>query len=232
MAAGIGWPQRPRVAGFSRSGPRGLGPGLECASEPPRAPGSTHHAASGGRRRRRPSRTARPAPRPPGSSSRGGPSPAPRRLAAAAATSPQRRALTSLRRSPADHRVEPAALQGDLVGLHAAAAATTAGSRWRGPRRGQPPRKGRAWPRPRADGGPPVARQHPGGALPGRALLAGEAGPEARRGDRRRRARRGSPLLVELGQVAGQGRVIERPAGEPGVEAAQRPGCTPSGCSG
>ena len=48
--------------------------------------------------------------------------------AAAAATSAHRRALTSLRRIPAieeeprDHRVEPAALDGDLVGLDAAAA--------------------------------------------------------------------------------------------------------------
>ena len=55
-----------------------------------------------------------------------------------------------------------------------------------------------------ADGGPPVARQHPGGAFAGRALLAGEQSPEARRGHRRRRARRGSPLLVELGEIAGE----------------------------
>ena len=42
-----------------------------------------------------------------------------------------------------------------------------------------------------AGGGPPVASQHPRGAFAGRALLAGEAGPEARRGHRRRRARLG-----------------------------------------
>ena len=80
-----------------------------------------------------------------------------------------------------------------------------------------------------ADGGPPVARQHPGGPFRGRALLAGEPGSEARRGHRRRRARRGSPLLVELGEVAGERRVLETPTREPGVEAADGAGVRPSG---
>ena len=47
--------------------------------------------------------------------------------------------------------------------------------------------------------------------FPGRALLAGETGPEARRSHRRRRARRVSPLLVELGEVAGERHVLEAP---------------------
>ena len=56
-----------------------------------------------------------------------------------------------------------------------------------------------------AASGPPVSRQDPGRPFPGRARRAGEGGPEARRGHRRRRARRGSPLLVELGEVADEG---------------------------
>ena len=82
------------------------------------------------------------------------------------------------------------------------------------------------------DGGPTVAREDPRRSFPGRTRRAGEAGPEARRGHRRRRARRSSPLLVELGEVAGQGRVLERPAGEPGVEAAQSAGVRPAGVRG
>ena len=57
-------------------------------------------------------------------------------------------------------------------------------------------------------GGPPIAREDPGRSFPGRARLDGEAGAEARRGHRRRRARRRSSLLVEFGEVAGQGRVL------------------------
>ena len=41
------------------------------------------------------------------------------------------------RTHPRDHRVEPAALEGDLLGRGGAA-----GDRWRGPRPGQPPRSG------------------------------------------------------------------------------------------
>ena len=36
-------------------------------------------------------------------------------------------------------------------------------------------------------------------------------------------------LVVELGDVGGEGCVLERPAGEPGVEAAERPGVRPAG---
>ena len=81
---------------------------------------------------------------------------------------------------PRDHRVEPAALQGDVAGLDAVAAATrpVAGGEDRGQvRRHEGARLATA----AADGGPSVAGEHPGGALAGRALLAGEAGPEARR---------------------------------------------------
>ena len=53
------------------------------------------------------------------------------------------------------------------------------------------------------------AVEDPAGAFPGRARLAGEAGPEAGRGHRRRGACRGSPLVVELVEVGGEGRVLE-----------------------
>lgn len=43
----------------------------------------------------------------------------------------------------------------------------------------------------------------------------GEAGPEARRGHRRRHARRRPDLIVELAEVLGQARVLERSAVEP-----------------
>ena len=59
-----------------------------------------------------------------------------------------------------------------------------------------------------------VAGEHPGGLLAGRVRLAEEFDPEARRGGRRG----GAPRVVELGEVGGQGRVIELLAGEPGVE--------------
>ena len=52
----------------------------------------------------------------------------------------------------------------------------------------------------------------------------GEAGPEAGRGHRRRGACRGSPQVVELGEVGGEGCILEPAAVEPGVEAAERPG--------
>ena len=65
-------------------------------------------------------------------------------------------------------------------------------------------------PRPRRRGRWQVARTAARSAAPEGARLA-EAGPEARRGHRRRRARGGSPLLVELGEVAGQGRVPRAP---------------------
>ena len=66
-------------------------------------------------------------------------------------------------------------------------------------------------------GGPPVAGQNPGRPFPGRIGLAGEAGPEARRGHRRRGARQRPALVVELGEVDSEARILERPAGEPGV---------------
>ena len=78
-------------------------------------------------------------------------------------------------------------------------------------------------------GGPPVAGQDPGGVFPGRARLMGEAGPEAGRGHRRRGACRGSPQVVELGEVGGEGCILEPAAVEPGVEAAERPGVRPAG---
>ena len=46
--------------------------------------------------------------------------------------------------------------------------------------------------------------------------------PEARRGHRRRRARRRPALVVELAGVGGEGGVRDGPVVEPGVEAAER----------
>ena len=62
------------------------------------------------------------------------------------------------------------------------------------------------------DGGPPVAGEDPGGGFPSRARLTGEAGREARRGHRRRGARRGSAPIVELGEVGGEGCILGHPA--------------------
>ena len=57
----------------------------------------------------------------------------------------------------------------------------------------------------------------------------GEAGPEARRGHHRRGARRRPALVVEFGEVGGEGLVVEPAAGEPGVEpAAGEPGVEPA----
>ena len=56
----------------------------------------------------------------------------------------------------------------------------------------------------------------------------GEAGPEARRGHHRRGARRRPALVVEFGEVGGEGLVVEPAAGEPGVEPAQSAGVRPA----
>ena len=76
---------------------------------------------------------------------------------------------------------------------------------------------------------PAVAGEHSGGLLAGRVHLAGEAGPEPRRGDRHPGARGGAPRGVELGEVGGQGRVIELLAAEPGVELAEGAGVGAAG---
>ena len=78
-------------------------------------------------------------------------------------------------------------------------------------------------------GGPPVTGQHPGGALAGGSGLPGQLRAETRRGDRHRRARRGAPGIVQLGEVGRQGHVVELAPVEPGVEAAERAGVRPSG---
>ena len=129
---------------------------------------------------------------------------------------------------PCDHGGEAAALEGDPLGLGAAAsparpvAGGEDGGEVRGPERPRLPSAAIA-------GGPPVAGEDPGRPFPGRARLAGEAGPEARRGYRRRRARRRPALVVELGEVGGEGRVLEPPAVEPGGQAAEGPGVRPAG---
>ena len=91
---------------------------------------------------------------------------------------------------PRDHRVELAALQGDLVGFDGAAGTPrpVAG----GENRGEVSRHEGAG-LAAAGGGPPVAGEHRGGAFAGGTRLASEAGPETRRGHRRRRARRALP---------------------------------------
>ena len=133
--------------------------------------------------------------------------------------------------SPADYGIEAAALEGDLVGFDppSAPARTMAGGEDGGEVCG-PERAGLA--AAALAGGSPVAGENPGGAFPGRARLSGEAGPEARRGGRHRGARRRPARAVELGEVGGEVLVVEGPAGEPGVEAADRPGVRPAGVRG
>ena len=142
----------------------------------PRPPGSRRTAASGARRRHRPftNRTSLVSPSGfvlPRRTVTSTPSPA-----AASATAAHRRALTSLGRIPAitaSSRPRSRATSSD-----AAARPVTGGED-----RGQVSRHEGARLAPAtAAGGPPVAGEHPGGAFPGRAQLAGEAGPEVRRG--------------------------------------------------
>ena len=51
-----------------------------------------------------------------------------------------------------------------------------------------------------------------------RARLAGKASPAAHRGHRRRGLASARPWFVELGEVGGQGRILQRPAIEPSAE--------------
>ena len=139
---------------------------------------------------------------------------------------------------PGDHGVEAAALEGDLLGLTAAAAPAglvAGGEDGVEVRRPERPRL----PPAAIAGGPPVAGEDPGRPFSGRARVAVEAGPEARRGHSRRSearrghsrrgARRRPALVVEFGEVGGEGYVLKRATIEPGVEAAERPGVRPVG---
>ena len=80
-------------------------------------------------------------------------------------------------------------------------------------------------------GGSPVAGEDPGRSFLGRGRLAGEAGPGSTRPRPllRRSPAPGPSLVVELGEVRAESGVLERPAAEPSVEAAQS---TPGRCSG
>ena len=131
-----------------------------------------------------------------------------------------------MKEEPRDHGGEAAALEGELVGLDDAAATPrpVAGGRWRGRRPGLPPRMP-------ATAVAAVAVEDPAGAFPGRALLAGEAGPEAGRGHRRRRRLAGALpwSWSRRGRAARVASSSPRPS-EPGVEPAERPGVRP-GCS-
>ena len=57
----------------------------------------------------------------------------------------------------------------------------------------------------------------------------GELGAEARRSHRHRGARRGAASVVQLGEVGGQGHIVELAGVEPGVEPSERPGVGPPG---
>ena len=142
-------------------------PDLEGGNSAGRRAGPALEAEASRRaRRRRPSRTARPSSRPPGSSCRGGPSSRHGRRGRRGDVGPPQGAHLAPthprhEEEPCDHRVEAAPLDGDLVGLDAAATPRTlAGSEVGEPRSAAP--KGRAWPRPRSPDGPPVAREDPG----------------------------------------------------------------------
>ena len=94
----------------------------------------------------------------------------------------------------------------------------TAGGGWRGRRPAPPPRTvAPGFDRP---GGPPGASQDSGPSVPPPGS-ARRPGPEARRGHLRRDACRRPALVVELREVGGQGRVLEQPVVELGVEAAE-----------
>ena len=132
------------------------------------------------------------------------------------------------KQQPGDHGVQTAAHGGHLVGLDAAAAPA------RPVARGEHGRQVRGAERAglastAVAGRSAVAGEDSGGPLAGRVRLAGEAGPEPRRGDRRRGRRGGAPRGVELGEVGGQGRVIELLAAEPGVELAEGAGVGAAG---
>ena len=78
----------------------------------------------------------------------------------------------------------------------------------RGPRAPGLQRSGLVLPRRTVlDGGPPVAREDPGRPFPGRVGAPATRDRKRRRNHRRPRARRGSPLRVEVG-------VVERPASQ------------------
>ena len=66
---------------------------------------------------------------------------------------------------------------------------------------------GRAWPATAVAGGPAVAGEQSGGRRAGPVCLTGEAGPEARRGNRHRGDRGGAPRVVELVEAQQQGRL-------------------------
>ena len=74
---------------------------------------------------------------------------------------------------------------------------------------------------------PPVTGQHPGRTLAGRGRLPGQLRAEARRGDRRRSARRGASRIVELAEVRSETRIVELAPLEPSVELAERAGVGP-----
>ena len=151
----------------------------------------------------------------------------------ASATSAQRRAETSDRRSPPinsspAHGVQTAAGGGHLVGLDTAPAPARAvacgeyGHQVRGAERAGLAAAAVA-------GRSAVSGEHPCGLLAGRVRLAGESGPEARRGDRHCGAAGGAAGVVELGEVGGQGCVIEPETAEPAVELAEGAGVGAAG---
>ena len=114
---------------------------------------------------------------------------------------------------PGDHGVQTAPRRGNLVGLDATPAPAPARAVARGEHARQVRGAERAGPAATTvAGGPAVVGENSGGLLAGGVRLAGKAGSEPRRGNRHRGARGGAAGVVELGEVGGQGRVIELPA--------------------
>ena len=138
-------------------------------------------------------------------------------------TSDQRRVLTLAaahsghEQQSSDHRIETPTLEGDLLGLDATPAPTRPTAGGEHGRQVRDPERLRLA-SPPIGGGPPVPGQHPDRPLASGSGLAGQLRAEARRGDRHRGARRGAAGVVQLGEVGGEGHIVEWPPVEPGVE--------------
>ena len=127
-----------------------------------------------------------------------------------------------------DHRIDPSALEGDLVRLDTAPASPRPVAGGEHGRQVRDPERPRLSSSP-ISGSSPVAGEHSGRPLAGGSGLPGQLRAEAHCGDRHRGARRSAPSVVELGDVGRKTRIVELPPVEPGVEPPERAGVGPPG---